>query len=232
MRVLVITSCTGEKAVKTSDQLAVEDFDDPVRLAAAEARLHAFLRPACAMYTGDQHVRAMRGVRAMRSRLGSECVTVAILSAGYGIIDERRLIAPYNVTFSGMSASAIKQRGARLGVPGAVHDLLPGHDLAFFLLGDKYLTAVAPPLLASGDERVVYFARPSERRIANTGVLVPAGTDETRRYGAGNVALKGRMLELIGAAVCRGGTRVLDRIKADPTANAVLTILGCEATHT
>lgn len=67
-------------------------------------------------------------MQAMRTELGTTGVVVAILSADYGVVDEIRLIAPYNVTFSGMSATAIRARGARIGVPAAVRDLLPGRD--------------------------------------------------------------------------------------------------------
>ena len=140
MRVLVLTSCTDKKAVGTKASLTADDFDDPVRVAAGEARLQTLMRPAGVMYTGQHHLRAMRGIQAMRTGLGTAGVVVTVISAGYGVVDESRLIAPYNVTFSGMSASAIRARGARLGIPAAARDVLPGHDVVFQLLGSEYLT--------------------------------------------------------------------------------------------
>src|SRR5580658_1765619 len=185
MRVLVLTSCTGKKAVETDAPLTADDFDEPGRLTASEARLHTLMRPAGVMYTGQQHLRAMRGVQAMRTELGTTDVVVEILSAGYGVVDESRLIAPYNVTFSGMSATAIRARGARLGVPAAVRGLLPDHDVVFQLLGSDYLTSLAPPLFPSGDQRLVCFAKPGEMRITSNSVVIPAGKAEAGRYGAG-----------------------------------------------
>lgn len=229
MRVLVITSCTGQKAVTTRDALRMEDFDDHARLAAREVELGPFQRPAGTMYTGQQHVRAMRGVRALRRAAGVGAVDVAIVSAGYGVVDEQRSIAPYDVTFTGMSAAAIGRRGARLGVPIAARALLPGHDVVFLLLGSDYLTALAPPLTASADQRLVYLAKPDERRVTRESVVVPAGKTEAGRYGAGLVALKGRMLELIGAAVLRDGAPVLERIKADEKPATVIALLDREA---
>jgi hypothetical protein len=82
MRLLVVTSCTFDKAVKTTEQLTVEDFDDPERLRLREAELGRFLRPAGTMYTGGQHMEAMRGVAALRTELGTGSVKVAIVSAG------------------------------------------------------------------------------------------------------------------------------------------------------
>jgi hypothetical protein len=229
MRVLVLTSCTDKKAVETDAPLTADDFDDPGRLAAGEARLNTLMRSAGVMYTGQHHLRAMRGVQAMRTELGTAGVVVAIISAGYGVVDEGRLIAPYDVTFSGRSTTAIRARGARLGVPVAARDVLPDHDVVFQILGSDYLTSLAPPLGPSGDQRLVVFAKPSEKRIASTSVVIPAGKTETRRWGAGYLALKGRMLELIGAAVRRDGTQVLERIKGDPTPTTVMEILDYEA---
>jgi len=68
----------------------------------------------------------------------------------------------------------------------------------------------------------VYFAKPSERLLsAAPGVLVPAGKAEATLYGAGLVALKGRMLELLGLAVRRDGPKVLEAIRADHTSVSV-----------
>lgn len=229
MRVLVLTSCTGQKAVETDAALSQEDFEDPARLAAAEDRLRPFMRPAGAMYTGQQHVRAMRGVQAMRTALGARAVEVAILSAGYGVVAESRSIAPYDVTFSGKSTTAIRTRGARLGVPAAARSLLHERDVVFLLLGSDYLSALDPPLPRWEGQRLVYFAKPSESRVRSDSVVVPAGKAEAGRYGAGLVALKGRMLELIGAAVSRSGATVLEEIRADPTPRTLVGLLDREA---
>lgn len=229
MRVLVVTSCTGRKAVQSTVGLGVDDFDDPRRLAERETQLGSLLRPAGAMYTGQQYLRAMCGVRALRRVLGDRAVDVAILSAGYGVTEETRAISPDDVTFTGMSKAAIRRRGARLGVPAAVSALLPGRDIVFLLLGSDYLSALGPPPPASPEQRLVYLARPGETRVARGSVVVPAGKAEASRYGAGLVALKGRMLELVGAAVLRGGAGVLEEVKADSTPSTLIALLDREA---
>jgi hypothetical protein len=224
-RILVITSCTGEKLVG-GEGLLVEDFDDAERLRKREKQLSRSLRPAGDMYTGQQHVRAMRGVRDLRSVLGTKAVDVVIVSAGYGLIVEERPIAPYNITFSGMAPSAIRARGRRLGVPAALRGRLPEHEVVFCLLGSSYLPAVEPPLPRLPGQQIVYFAKPGERLLATApGVLVPAGKAEATLYGAGLVALKGRMLELLGVAVKRDGRKLLEAIRADDTAASVVAAL-------
>lgn len=229
MRVLVLTSCTGQKATCSPSALRVDDFDDAARRRDREAQLAPLLRPAGAMYTGQQHVRAMRGVRDLRSVLGLKDVEVAIVSAGYGLLEEQHMIAPYDVSFSGLCSRAIRDRGAHLGLPEAVRRLLPGYELIFSLLGSTYLTAVDPPLPMEAGRRVIYFARPGERRVAAPGgVLVPAGKPEAQRYRAGLVALKGRMLELLAAAVVKEGPGLLTAMQKDSTPATVLRALNAE----
>lgn len=59
---MVVTSCTGRKAVDPPGKLTQADFADPERLRAREAELAPFLTPAGQLYTGQQHVQTMRGV--------------------------------------------------------------------------------------------------------------------------------------------------------------------------
>jgi len=50
-------------------------------------------------------------------------------------------------------------------------------------------------------------------------------------YGAGLVALKGRMLELLGAAVAAGGPGLLEAVRTDCTPDTVLRTLDAQAGH-
>lgn len=61
-RLLVISSCTGDKAVNTPAELKLEDFADADRLKRREHELASYRRPASVMYTGKQHEYLMRGV--------------------------------------------------------------------------------------------------------------------------------------------------------------------------
>ena len=101
---LVVTSCTGEKAVSHADQLTLEDFKNPDRLARKEALLAHLARPAGSLYTGDQHRHLMAGVRLLREKYGHEAARLKIISAGYGLVDEERSLVPYECTFNSMPA--------------------------------------------------------------------------------------------------------------------------------
>jgi|SRR5208337_2314134 len=104
MKFLVISSCTGKKddaGCPDSAKLVEADFDDPARLQKREAELQNWLRSAAVMYTGRQHTQMMQGVRLVRSAFGKDVCTLAILSAGYRLIPEDRLIAPYDSKIGG-----------------------------------------------------------------------------------------------------------------------------------
>ena len=141
-RILIITSCTGEKSVKPVNQLTLEDFQDgKAHVAKREAELEEFLAPAETLYTGLQHKRLMRGVEILRSDADFE-LNFWILSAGYGLIPANQKIAPYECTFSGMKVNEITDWSTQIGIPDAIQQLLATeYDLALVLLGDSYLRA-------------------------------------------------------------------------------------------
>ncbi len=91
-------------------------------------------------------------------------------SAGYGLIPEDRLIAPYDITFQGMPKPLVKARGERLGVASAIRKLVSDFPVVFFLLGDDYLRSVCPPIVPSDSQRFISFG--SAKLRAALGVVV------------------------------------------------------------
>ena len=135
LRTLVITSCTGEKYIKSEHQLIQEDFKYPCRLQNREKELCHFLKPAVEMYTGWQHRCLMEGIYGLRDNFKNEVFDVGIVSAGYGLISEEKLIAPYEVTFSSMSNSEIIDWSRFLNIHNELEELIKGYDLVFYLVG-------------------------------------------------------------------------------------------------
>jgi len=224
-RLLVISSCTGDKAVK-APALTREDFADRARLAQREHELARVRRPAAEMYTGWQHRYLMDGINTLRDEFGHDFVDVQIVSAGYGLIKADRLICPYDVTFNDMSKTKAREWARHLGVHSNVRTALEDVEVAIFLLGSRYLDAIDVPIAARNGQRLIFLAKPSEsKRLAGAGVvIVPAGKSETK-YGAGLVALKGKMFERFAKALaCR--RELLDEIKADDSPATFLKALG------
>ncbi|MEM7066766.1 MAG: tRNA-guanine transglycosylase DpdA [Cyanobacteria bacterium P01_B01_bin.77] len=204
-RVLVITSCTGEKRFKPENQLTLEDFKQPAQLRKREAELKEYGCPAGEMYTGMQHRRLMEGVQTLRECLGQDALDVMILSAGYGLVSEGQKIVPYEVTFNGMKAHEVDAWAVHIGVHGAIEQAIEGYDLVFFLLGDSYLRAVALPVETRAEQTLVFLASKGQAKSikgleAKTFVM-PLSNPEAKRYRYGLVGLKGFLFKRFAESI-------------------------------
>jgi len=197
LRLLIVTSCTGEKASKPQKQLTLEDFrQGPDHVAQREADVEESLLPAGEMYTGQQHVRLMRGVQTCRETNAAE-VDLWVLSAGYGMIPEHRMIAPYECTFQGMKVGEICALADQLNIPSDFRKAVSKpYDMALILLGDAYLRACAldhsvkfsgPALLFCGTGMAKRLPEMDHAKI------VTLSNPEAKRFSCGLVALKGEM---------------------------------------
>jgi Queuine tRNA-ribosyltransferase len=194
-RVLVVTSCTGEKCAKPENQLTLTDFKNPEQLQQREAELAEFVCAAGKMYTGMQHLRLMEGVQLLRQSLGQDAVDVAILSAGYGLIEENRAIAPYEVTFNGMKGHEVDSWAQHLNVHESLKQAVQGYDLIFLLLGDNYLRAIKLPVETKPNQTVIALTSQGSAKLvkglsAKTFVL-PLTNQDAQKYSYGLVGLKG-----------------------------------------
>ncbi len=219
-QLLVITSCTASKRSDPPNALQQHDFGDAALLRQREHELAAYRCLAADMYTGPQHLHVVGGVRVLRAA-GVQC-KLAILSAGYGLIAEDRPIVPYDVTFAAMSRTEARRWAAFLGIPAAVRAAIRPYPLVIFLLGDKYLAAIDPPIHAAPGQRLLYFVRPAEARVSAPGVVaVEAGRAQCSIFGAGYMALKGAMFAALARAIASEPARWLPAVQADDTDRSV-----------
>jgi hypothetical protein len=170
-----------------------------------EAELADFACPAGELYTGQQHLRLMEGVRIIRNVLGDSALDVSILSAGYGLIAEKQKIAPYEVTFNGMKSHEVDAWAKHLGIHEDIVNRIQSADLVFFLLGDNYLRALQLPIPTRSDQTVVFLASGSAARKiptldAKTYVLSLSNA-AAKRYRYGLVGLKGFLFKKFAEAV-------------------------------
>lgn len=210
MKLLVITSCTGEKAIDSPDQLTLDDFKAGAAVVRAreQAQTSGLMR-ADELYTGLQHVRLMRGVKAARSSSGLD-VDLRILSAGYGLVEADRLLAPYEATFAGMKKDELRSWGRQLTVPQQMREVLAQpYDLALVLLGEDYLAACElDEAVQLGGPAVFLCSAGSAKKLPNLSSLtkVIVTNSETARFSCGLVGIKGEVV-----------ARVLERLSADPS---------------
>jgi hypothetical protein len=214
-RILIITSCTGEKSVEHKQSLTLTDFrKGPEHVARRERELAELLTPAEDLYSGQQHVRLMRGVRALRDS-GQFVVDLWILSAGYGLVPADRKLAPYEVTFQGMKSVELRRWADVLNVPADFRSTLGSrHDLGLVLLGDEYLRACALDAdVRLGGLTLLFCGTNTAKRLPRltdlrTVILSPP---EAKRFSCGLVGLKGEV-----------GSRLLTRLNETPSLIAQL----------
>ena len=226
MKIIVITSCTGEKFVESPAGLTLADFQKgAAHVASRENDVRDLMRSAEDIYSGQQHVRLMRGVKAFREAQptngSGSTLDLYVLSAGYGLVEGARLLAPYEATFQGMKTKELRGWADSLGVPAAVRRVLAQpYDLAFLLLGDGYLNACDLDSRVKLGGRVIAFCggRMAGKLPKMDGLtLVPLENADAKRFGCALVGLKG---ELGGRLLAQ-----LDQLPAPPALIAPATVL-------
>jgi len=214
-RLLVITSCTASKAVRPASALTPEDVRrGRGHVGRRTADVGAACRPAENMYTGQQHTRLMRGVRALRARdhrlTPRLILDLRIVSGGYGVIRGDRAIAPYESSFAGLSKAEARDLALLLNVPRDMRAALSArYDLGVVLLGDDYLRACAlDEAVRLGGPTLVFCGSAAARRLPHAPSIrpVPLSHADTARFRAGAITLKGEI-----------GGRLLARLAADPS---------------
>jgi len=227
LTISVLTACTGQKVRADSEPLTIDDFSRG-RDHVAELHRHRADRLIAAedLYRGQQHVRLMRGVAAARG--AGHNVVVSIASAGYGLVDGREAIVPYECTFQGMSTAERRSWARTLALPEATRALLGRRsDVAIVLLGDDYFDAcgMADRLPLGGPMYVVCGAN-SALRVQPSPHLrtLVLHRDDTRRFACGLVGLKGevagRLVALLATsadlAIGMVETDLIDRLAGSP----------------
>ena len=210
-RIMVLSSCTGAKAESSAVPLQRDDF--------ARGRTHiegrhrsdlaTTLLPAEALYTGQHHLRLMRGVSAAREAAALD-VDLRIVSAGYGLVESGDRLAPYESTFQGMPRNQRHTWARQLGIPDATRGALAeSSDLTVVLLGDEYLDSCQlDEISALGGPTFVFCGSRGALRLPTLAHLhvVRLTTEHTRQFHCGLVGLKGEV-----------GGRLLAYVSEDPT---------------
>jgi len=196
----ILTSCTGRKARASRDALSWEDFregDEYIRI--RERELEEEMLPARKMYTGRQHEHLMKGVKILRESEEEVSIDVSILSAGYGVVNEERMVAPYDLTFSEMNRRKARRWAREREIPSDVRATFRRDaDLHIVLLGNAYLDAARliggakEDWEVSGKTLFLCSGSAAKELGGKSGCLAVGLTnDHARKWGEGLVGLKG-----------------------------------------
>lgn len=217
MHIRILTSCTKKKAVSCTNPITAKDFERGEKhLNEREGELLDYQLPAGEMYTGLQHRYLMDGVRTVRKWKDGFDIDVAIISAGYGVVAEDDVIAPYERAFNGKPKAEIRELSDRLDIPEESRQFLAEPaDLILVLLGGKYLHAVDfDENVVFGGDTLLFCSQSAVKSLPDwEEVKKVSVTQKTaRRFSEALVRLKGLL-----------ANRVLLQIAQDPTAAGILT---------
>jgi hypothetical protein len=227
-KILIITSCTKDKAIPKSvspqqqlqpDDLWDEKTDD--RTKRDFGSLEQYRVKAGKLYQGRQHIQLMKGVDILRQAFGHAVVDVKIISAGFGLVDEEQPLPPYNATFADQPSAKILTIAQRLGIPQAMNQLVQKeYDCAFFLLGENYLLSIGLPFAHTPSFPCLFLAGPSShKRIPRRAPyqFVRVGQDDSVAFSYNLVGLKGHLFKLFANQII------------DPDPRTTSTLLNREA---
>ena len=217
MKILIISSCTGEKKFTVPNCLTQKDFEkSSLFLKKREQELNKYVIPAEYMYEGMQHKRLMQGINYMRRNSNNIEIDLYILSAGYGLIKGNKPIAPYECTFSNMKKSEITAWADHIHIPKDIRNLLCNHyELVILALGDKYLEACKFDKNFIFQNRTIVFCSNSNiNRLpnANNIIKIPLGNNEASKYKCGLIGLKGELTSRLLMKINEQGLNVIDSI--------------------
>lgn len=198
MRVLIITSCTGEKTLDHEKAPLLADFQKGAEhIEQIHQQLDSLFTLAKDLYSGQQHVRLMRGIEYSHTLDKPMDIDLYIVSAGYGLVTGDKKLPPYEVTFSGMKKSELRKWADHLHIPEDFRKAVEQpYDLALILLGDNYLAACdldanlqlgGPTLFFCGSLQAKKFP------IIDKAKIIPLKNSDAKTFSCGLVGLKGEL---------------------------------------
>lgn len=191
---MVIDQCSGSKDLpETAPEF---DAEETLRFSRKELleRDHVPGIAARDLYTGRQQEFVKDAVRRLE-REGHD-VRRYFISAGFGLVEETESLPPYEVTFSSMNVSEIRERSAQLRIQEDLAQVMTetDYDVVFFTLGKDYYTSTNIDEIVQeipADRIGVVFNRGLIDEQFSNIVSVPARTDDAEKHGTIVVGLKG-----------------------------------------
>lgn len=138
MRILVVGSCGKKKLNQSAISPTCEDLAsiDDIRVWRKKSS-HTTTRVRD-IYTGNQNRELVKGVDLLRQIEKTE-VNLSIISAGFGLVEEKDRLPTYDCSFSGMKKFQIQERAEWLNIPSDFEKLLTsGFDIVYLALGKNY----------------------------------------------------------------------------------------------
>lgn len=199
IKVLVISSCSGEKKFSIDNPAIARDLDNfELRMKKEEELQHLRIK-AKEMFISSQNKYIEEGIKTLKENGVS--IDYSFISSGYGYLNSEDYVIPYDVNFSAMSAYDIEKRGDFLRLNQETAFSAKNYDLVFFLLGHEYLRALNLPFRDIKKEtKQIFFVTKSDEKVIHdvSGILrMEIGNDEVKTLNIKSSDLKGYIFKLI-----------------------------------
>lgn len=186
--VLVIDQCSGSKDFP--EDVPVFGADETLQFSREDllARDNVPGIAARDLYTGRQQQYVQEAVRRLRSN--GHNVERYFISAGFGLVADEDLLPPYEVTFSSMNVSEIRERSAKLHIREDLRCVLKesDYDVVFFTLGKDYYTSINIDKMVQkvrADRIGIVFNRELVEDQFDNIDSIPARTGDAKRHEIG-----------------------------------------------
>ncbi|WP_089650003.1 DUF6884 domain-containing protein [Halobacterium hubeiense] len=196
--ILVIDQCSGSKEIP--DDAPIFGEEETLQFSREDllARDNVPGIAARDLYTGRQQSNVKSAVRWLM-RQGHD-VDRYFVSAGFGLVAEDEYLPPYEVTFSSMNVSDIRERSAKLDIQKDLRNLLQeaDYDVVFFTLGKDYYTSIDVDEMVQevrSDRIGVVFNRELVEDQFDNIESIPARTEDAKEHGTIVVGLKGHYMK-------------------------------------
>ncbi len=223
MKILIISPCTAtQKYRRLPNQLKPTDFQssDPNHLPMRIKELSDYKAPAADMYKGRGHILLMDGLRSVRehNQSGKTTIDLHIISTGFGLINERKDIVPYNVP---NGESDILCGSGREKLNANIKKLVKNYDLVFFLLGGKYVKALQLPIQGTDLVTQIFLLGKTDRKMIIELELpnyhcILAGEILRKQLHTTYNDMKGLVFKRLCKKIYNNGIQVFEDIKNDP----------------
>lgn len=151
IKVLIITSCSGEKKISIDNPALAKDIDNIELRIKKEEELDKYKLKAHEMFISNQNIMLSEAINNVKN------IEISYLSSAYGIIDKDDFVIPYEINFSVISLNEIDKRSEFLRINEEVYYKCKKYDLVFFLLNSEYIRFLNLPLNLSEKTKQIFI---------------------------------------------------------------------------
>lgn len=200
LKILVISSCSGEKRFTPSNLAITRDLDNLELRAKKEKELSVYKVPANQMFISHQNLLILEAINNSKRNPNIK-IDLAFISSGYGYIKATDPVIPYDINFSAMSMNDLDERSELLKIHEEAFYAIKKYDLVFFLLGYEYLRSLKLPLDLDNNIKQIFLISHSDEKILPENqehlFVLKTGNDEAAKFKIKPSELKGYIFKIL-----------------------------------